>query len=300
MESASIAVVGVGAIGGAIAGDLADLGRHTLQLCSRSPFDRLEVTHPKGTSQHALAALTDPTDASPVDWILLSTKAHQSEAARPWIEALARPGTVVAVLQNGVDHEARIRPLVPAEVGVLPVVVQIPSERTAPGCIDQSHPGMLIVPESTAGRALASLFEAGRTRVSVSDDFLSQAWWKLVNNAALGGVCALALRENGVAREPEVRELVLAAMREVVAVGRAEGAKLPDDAPEKALQMVLGAAPDHASSITVDRREGRRLEWRVRNAVVGELGRKHGVPTPLNDVITTLLAAADGGPDGER
>jgi 2-dehydropantoate 2-reductase len=111
---------------------------------------------------------------------------------------------------------------------------------------------------------------------------------------AIGGVCALALRENGIAKEPEVRSLVLALMREALEVGRAEGAELPDDAPEKALSMVLGAAPDHWSSITVDRREGRRLEWQVRNAVVGEVGRKHGIATPLNDVITTLLRAADG------
>jgi 2-dehydropantoate 2-reductase len=84
-------------------------------------------------------------------------------------------------------------------------------------------------------------------------------------------------------------------MREVATVARAEGANLPEDAPEKALKLVLDAAPDHWSSITVDRREGRRLEWRTRNAVVGETGRRHGIATPLNDVVTTLLKATDAG-----
>ena len=68
-----------------------------------------------------------------------------------------------------------------------------------------------------------------------------------------------------------------------------------DDAPDKVLAMILGAAPDHWSSITVDRREGLPMEWEVRNAVVGRLGRRYGIPTPLNDAITALLRAADVG-----
>ena len=106
-------------------------------------------------------------------------------------------------------------------------------------------------------------------------------------------LCALTLRENGVAARSPVRELVLDLMREVAAVGRAEGAALPDDAPEKALAMMLGAASDHWTSIAVDRREGQPMEWRVRNEVVVRLARVHGIATPLNDAITALLCAAD-------
>ncbi len=72
-------------------------------------------------------------------------------------------------------------------------------------------------------------------------------------------------------------------------------AQLPEDAPRKSIERVLGAAADHWSSISVDRREGRPMEWEVRNAVVGRLGRRYGVPTPLNDAITALLRAADVG-----
>ena len=57
----------------------------------------------------------------------------------------------------------------------------------------------------------------------------------------------------------------------------------------------LRAASDHWSSITVDRREGRPMEWEVRNAVIGRLGRAHGIETPMNDAITALLKAADSG-----
>jgi 2-dehydropantoate 2-reductase len=295
MSESKIALIGVGAIGGSIAADLADLSRHEIQLCTRTPFEVLEVTHPAGTSRAEAGIVTRAEDATPANWILLATKAHQSEGARPWLERVCAPGTIVAVLQNGVDHEERIAPLLPTGTSVLPVVVHVPAEKLAPGKVEQLHTGTLVVPNTDAGHGFAELFEGARTRISVADDFITQAWWKLLNNAALGGVCALTLRENAVAGDLELRSLVLALMAEVLEVGRAEGASLPDDAPDKALAMALGAAPDHWSSITVDRREGRKIEWQARNAVVGARGRRHGIATPLNDLVTTLLRVSDGG-----
>jgi len=293
-----IAVIGIGAIGGAIAADLADLGRHGMVLCARTPFDRLRVRHPQGVSEVSVEIATTPEDAaarfdSAPDWVLLVTKAHQSDGARPWLAALCGSSTRIAVLQNGVDHVERVQPLAPDGTEVLPVVVQVPSERTGPGRIEQSHTGLLFVPDDAAGQAFAALFEGGRTQVRPTADFKSQAWWKLLSNAAIGGVCALAVRPNRVAGEPDVRALVLDLMREVAAVGRAEGAVLPNDAPEKALGLMLSAAPDHWGSIALDRREGRPMEWQARNAVVGRLARRHGIATPLNDAITTLLRLAD-------
>jgi len=294
--TARIAVVGVGAIGGSVAADLCDLGRHEVALCARTRFEALVVEHPAGVSRTTAAVLGGPEDVSrAVDWVLLATKAYQCADARPWLAALCGPGTRVAVLQNGVDHVERVAPLVPDGTEVLPVVVQLPAEKTGPGHVLQARAGMLLVPDDDLGRAFAGLFEGGRTRVVATADFVTQAWWKLVSNASLGGICALALRGNDVANEPAVRDLCLALMEEVALVARAEGAALPEDAPEKALALMLHGAPGHWSSIAVDRRAGRPMEWAVRNDVVGRRGRLHGIATPMNDAITTLLRAADEG-----
>jgi 2-dehydropantoate 2-reductase len=295
MTLRSIAVVGVGAIGGAVAADLAELG-HEVVLCSRSPFDRLIVTHPDGVSRIETPGFTDPSQIRfEVDWIVLATKAHQSTGAQPWFGPLCSNATRIAILQNGVDHVARLQPILPAAARLVPVVVQLPAEKTAPGVIEQTRSGALFSPDSVDGCAFASLFVGGRTKVVVREDFLTQSWWKLLSNAAIGGICALTLQPNRAVSEPGARELALALMREIVEVGRAEGADLPSDAPEKVLGVFVAAAPDHWSSISVDRREGRAMEWEVRNAIVGQLGRKHGIETPLNDAIVALLRLADVG-----
>lgn len=293
VQGQRIAIIGIGAIGGAIGADLLDLGRHQVRLCARTGFDQLVVRHPAGESAFEARLPEKPSDVGVVDWVLLATKAHQCASAEPWLRSLSGPETPVAVLQNGVDHVDRVSPLVDGGTEILPVVVQLPAEKKSPGRVVQEHAGALIVADDTLGLGFAELFEGARTNVVTTSKFTTQTWWKLIMNAAVGGVCALAIRENGIVKDPSVRELVISLMREVTLVGCAEGADLPDDAPEKALDVVLSGATEHWASISVDRREGRPMEWEARNAVVGRLGRKHGIETPMNDAITTLLKAAD-------
>lgn len=297
-----LAIVGVGAVGGAVAADLADAGRVVVIACSRTPFEHLVVEHPHGVSTPSLTALSDPSalpTSVPVDWVLIATKAYSCSLTRaghglaPWLDRLCGPKTCIAVLQNGVDHRERVLPWADVVRSVVPVVVDLPSERIAHGHVRQARAGKLAVAADPAGNEFASLFEGARTRVDVTADLLTRAWRKLLVNAAVGGVGAVTLRGNGVVGEPAVGALVLALMREVAAVGRAEGAALPDDVAETTLQEVLHRSSDVWSSIAVDRREGRPMEWIARNQVVGRIGRKHGVATPLNDALTALLDAAD-------
>lgn len=295
----SISMVGVGAIGGAVAAGLGDAG-HSLTLCVRTPFDRLERSLDGVVSRYAHPVTADPQRVEPTDWLLVCTKAHQTAGAARWFEGLRGDNTTVAVLQNGVDHVERFAPYF-EEYRILPAIIMLPAIADAPGRVRQGRAGTLTVPDDENGRAFAELFTRSSTvKVALTDDFLSVAWSKLVHNAAGGAVCALALRENGLVAEAAMRDLVLGLMSEIIAVGRAEGASLADDLPEQIIARHANELRDHWTSIAVDRREGRKMEWQARNAVVGRLGRRHGIPTPLNDAVTTLLAAADTAPAERR
>ncbi len=136
MSGSTIAIVGVGAIGGAVAAALADLGRHDLVLCVRSAFESLEVEHPGGTSRVTAPVHTAASELSPVDWVLIATKAHQTETTAPWLRALTGASTRWALLQNGVDHLERAKRLQGpdlAPMGVVPVIVNLPADRSEPG-----------------------------------------------------------------------------------------------------------------------------------------------------------------------
>jgi 2-dehydropantoate 2-reductase len=222
--------------------------------------------------------------------VLVAAKAYDTEGVTAWLPGLLGSGTRVAILQNGVEHRERFAAHVAAEA-LLPVIVDLPAERLAPGHVHQRRRGTLIVPDGEAGRSFVALFEGTGLDVSTSADFRTQAWRKLVVNSA-GAVSALTLKPAGIARDDAIGAILLALMRECLAVGRAEGAVLEDSLPEEVLAGTRSGPPDSVNSLLADRLAGRRLETDARNGAVVRIGRRHGIATPVNAMIVALLDAA--------
>lgn len=285
-----VAILGVGAVGGSLA---AELRGHELTLCARRSSPRLIVEEGPRRVQVDAPILCEPSEGTPVDWLLLATKAYQVASTRPWFEALCSDSTRIAVVQNGVEQAERVAGLAPRSCAVLPVVIEACSERVAPGHVRRGHAGRLFVPEGELAREFAGLFEGARARVSLEPEFDARAWRKLALNAALGGTCAVLEAPNGVARDPAVFERVRALLEEVVAVARAVGVSLQPGPLVAYLREVVEGEPEHWPSIALDRREGRPMEWRVRNEVVSRLARHHGVEAPLSDALCEELRALD-------
>jgi 2-dehydropantoate 2-reductase len=286
---ARIAIVGVGAIGGVIAALLQQAGRHELVLCVRRPLGGLTVETPEGEVAVQARVLTDPAEAAAVDWVLVATKAYDVAGAARWLERLCAEGAPVAVLQNGVEHRERFAPYVRAEA-IVPVVVDCPAERQSPERVRQRGVMHLKAAEGKLGEAFAELFAGTAADAVVVPDFVTVAWRKLCHNAA-GVLPALLLRPSGVLRGEAVGETALQVVRECVAVGRAEGARLDDDVPEAVLRAYRAAPADGINSLHADRMAGRPMEIDARNGVIVRLGRKHGIPTPCNQMAIALLEA---------
>jgi 2-dehydropantoate 2-reductase len=292
-----IAIVGVGAIGSVVAGELLRSGCHDVILCARRPFSRIRIAAPDGEFEYSVSPILDPAEVPQCDWTLLCTKAHQVESASRWIRATCGAGSKIAVLQNGVDHADRVRPFV-HNVSIVPVVVQLPARPTSPGEVVQQGPARLTVARDDAGYEFRSLFENGHIDVSLSDDFLTAAWTKLCANAPNGAICALTARPMSVFHDPGIGRLAKDIINEVAAVGRAEGARLDESIAERILSQFANIpdADNHGNSMYYDRMAGRPMELEARNGVVVRLGAKHGIPTPVCAAIYALLKAIDGIP----
>lgn len=286
---ATLALIGPGAVGGVIAATLAQAGGHGLTLCARRPLGEMEVGLLAGPVRFSPGVITDPAQGRPVDWVFVCTKAYDCAGAAAWFPGLVGPETRVAILQNGVEHRERFAPWLAAD-RILPVMVDIPAERPAPGRIVQRGPGKMVVPEGEAGARFAALFAGTALGVTTTPDFRSTVWRKLCLNAP-GAINALLLKPTGVFRDEAVGELARAMVRECMAVGRAEGAVLEDDLPESILANCRAAPPDSVNSQHADRAAGRPMEIDARNGAIVRFGRKHGIPTPCNAMAATLLAA---------
>ena len=286
---ARIAIIGPGAVGGSIAAWLERTGRHELFLCARRPLSGLTVVTPSGTLITRPTVLTQPEDAPAVDWVLVTTKSYDAAGTAAWFPRLGATGAPVAILQNGVEHRERFAPYLPAD-RIVPVVVDLPAERLDPEHIRQRGPGFLTVTDDARGQAFASLFAGTELMLTLTADFPSAVWRKLCLNSA-GVISALVLQPAGVLRDEALADFARELVRECLTVARAEGAVLPDDLVETALRSYRAAPPDAINSLHADRLAGRPMELDARNGVIVRLGRKHGIPTPANQLAVTLLTA---------
>ena len=287
----SLAIVGVGAIGGVVAACLAE--RRPL-LCVRRTFSRLRVRLEQDARivDDLLLVMAPDAVEAPRDIVILATKAHQTEGAAPWLSRLVGPGSIVVVLQNGVEHRERVAPLVDARAVVIPAVVDLPATCATPGEVTLRRAGTLVLPDVPGAGRVARLFEgAPWIRVSIAGDFAAVLWRKLCVNVVSGAIPALTDRPAGVFRDAAVAELARGLVRECMAVARAEGVALPDDLDATIATDFATSSPDGVNAMLLDRRAGRLLESDARNGAVVRFGARHGIPTPLNAMAAAILGA---------
>lgn len=285
----TVAVIGGGAVGGLFAAAAQGCGYDTV-LCVRTPFPVLEI----GDRTVPVRIATDPEHERPVDWVMLATKAHDTPTAAPWLARLVGPGTIVAALQNGLDHEARIRPFA-GEAEIMPALVYTAVERVGPGRIVHHSGSKVFVPEGPAGAAFAGLLAGSDIEIVQEADFLTACWRKMLANSAANPITTLTLRRIGVMREPSIRELAHGLFRETLAVGLAAGAKLTEQDFAAMVERYDTLNPTSGSSMLYDRLAGRPLEYDALTGAVVRMADRQGIPAPLNRAMLALLEALDKG-----
>lgn len=289
-----VAIIGPGAIGTVIAALLHDIGTPvTIAGRTARPFLRLDTG--SGVIDVPGPVLVDPAQApGAADVVFLAVKATQIADAKPWLDALCGPDTVACVMQNGIEQVESVGAVV-RDAEVVPAIVWSPAERHADGTVQlRGEPRFTVPPVSGADR-IRDVLAGSACEFAIDADFATLAWRKLLQNAA-AGLMALTGRRAGMYRRDDVAALTLAYLEECLAVSRAVGVELPDDEPRRLLERFRSFPEDMGTSILADREAGRPLEWDVRNGVICRLGRAHGIPTPVSDVLVPLLAATSDGP----
>lgn len=292
-----VAVIGLGGIGGVAAASLTLAGRHDVVACGRRPLDRMKLHLPdREPVDVAMTTLTDPGDARPVDWVLLATKAQDTASAAPWLQQLCSPRTVVAVLQNGVDHSDRIAPFANG-ANALPTIVYYNGERIAPDHVRMRHISDVDIslPETPNGAAFTDLMAGTAIATRPSADFTTEMWRKLLINIVVNPITALTRQRQKVLRRDDVQDLAASLLTEAVAVARAEGAAMDPQEVERVLAQIRTFPEDAGSSMYFDVMAERPLEAEALTGAVVRAGGRHGIATPMNRAILTLATVLSDG-----
>lgn len=287
-----ILVIGVGAIGGLIAGKLAAVPQLEVHVAARTAAPYLAIRSGAGVVRAPVSWHTAPPDANPFDWVVLATKTYDVGSAGPWMRSCVGPETVLVVAQNGVEQRAVAAQWVTA-ARTLPAIVTHGAMREGAGRIVHTLPGAIRVPDTDAGRRWCRLTAGSGLAVSAVDDFGSALWTKLAYNLvgnSLSTITGLPVR--CIAQHAGLRLLAGHLVREcVAAVAATDGIQLPGELAEQILRYFETLPADVRSSMLQDRDAGRRLEHQAISGAVVRAATRAGIAAPYSVMTTELLDA---------
>ena len=134
------------------------------------------------------------------------------------------------------------------------------------------------------------LFEAGGVKAMIEADILAVKWNKLLWNASLNTLSAIAqVKPFDLLSHEPTADLVRAAMYETVDVAQALGINVSRDEADRHIQ-VTRALPELRTSMMWDVAGGRPIEHEALCGVVVRHGRTTGIPTPTLSLLYTLLS----------
>jgi len=298
-----IAVMGSGAVGGFFGAKLAaaghDLafvarGRHLHALCANG----LQVTSPNGNLKVTDALFTDDTaEIGGVDLILFCVKSYDTEAATEQVKPLVANRTQILSLQNGVDNPDKLARVF-NPVQILPAVVYVGAQLTAPGVISHSNGGRIIFGQidgdsNASSSSLRQTLNAAGIPCEITATIQQIQWTKLLWNAPFCAISCLARASvKEIVESSCLSALALSCMAEVQAAARERGIELRREQFDEIMTFSRGLG-EFKPSMLQDLEAGKPLEYQAMNGIVLRTLRPARVPAPINQAFYAMLKFLD-------
>lgn len=296
-----VCIVGCGAVGSLFAAHLArldDVEVFAYDLAAdhvRAVNERgLRLTGVGELLATRLRATTDAAELPACDFGIVATKAMHTQAAIR-ASAHAFSGGAVCSVQNGIGNEE----LIAGHVDRVIRGTTFPAGKILePGVVQWDVAGDTTIgpfepkpaPMEEVERLADACTRAGMPTKAVPDARGPQ-WRKVIFNAATNPLGALTgLTHGRVCEEPRLRRLVSLLVDEGKAVAAAQEIVLDAD-PEELVDYAARpeVAYGHKASMLQDVEARRQTEVDYLNGGIVEFGRRHSVPTPLNEAIWALV-----------
>jgi 2-dehydropantoate 2-reductase len=315
-------VMGCGAVGGIVAAHLLECGQDVAVYSSNAAIAeavgaRGFQLRGEGTARAVPARVARQVPPGPFDVVVLATQpGHVVAAAQSALASLA-PDGVMLCLQNGLCEERVARVAGPART--VGAVVAWGAAMPEPGLYDRTAAGGFTLGRLD-GSSDARLEEIGRVLecigpTEITANLAGKRWSKLAINCAISSMGTLGGDRLGpLLQHRFVRRLALEVMTEVVHVAQRERVALEKVSGTLDLEWIALTEEDrrasgspallakHAllyavglrfrrmrSSMLAAIERGRQPAVDFLNGEVVERGRKHGLPTPINARVRSLV-----------
>lgn len=303
MAIESVAIVGRGAVG-MLYGSIAErnLGPGAVEFVMD---DERFARHAGETPLVNGAPLRVPTvpasEAAPVDLVILATKATGLGQALDTMEGLVGPETRIVSLLNGVTSEERVAERFGWGRTVLSVAQGMDAVFVG-GEMTYAHPGEIrfgAAPGTKPGvvEDVADLYERAGIPHVVEEDIRRRMWVKLMLNVGINQTCMAFGGTYGSASEPgsEQNRCFVAAMREALAVARAEGVDVTEADLAQMAALTASLDPAGMPSMAQDRINEKPTEVEEFSGTICRLAERHGLLVPTNQWLYQRIRELEAG-----
>ena len=308
-KNLNVAVLGAGAMGCLFGGLLAEKGlKVTLIDVWKEHIDAINKNGLKmdgfgGDRFIKINATNDPKSISPVDVVIVMCKATALEQALTNAKNIVGDKTVLMSFQNGIGHEAIMQNIVGVDKVLGGTTTQasnilgpghIKNHASLPSWIGEYEGGL-----SDRVKDIAETFTAHGLETIASDNVKKRKWMKLFALTAVGPLSAIfdmhhtelyvTNKESKLARELG-KQIIL----ETRKVAQADGVEVSEDECLEMFLKIVDSNQTNKSSIAFDIQYKRKSEIDFINGSVSKIGKKHSVPTPLNDMLYKIIKVKEG------
>jgi 2-dehydropantoate 2-reductase len=293
----NVAVLGAGSIGAPYAAKFFDAQEFSTVLVAREPrYDRLKadglVVNGK---RHAIPVVHPDKAASPMDLIIVALKHHHLPAAVHDLKGLVGEETILISVMNGLDSEEYLGAVYGMDKMLYAVSVGIDPIREG-NSVNYTNLGRIVFGEaensrpSERVRLVQEAFERAGIPSETPVDMMRTLWWKFLVNVGVNQASAVMRAPYGVFQaSPDACALMEALMREVITLAQREGVNLGEKDIDDWYAVLKGLSPKGKTSMLQDIEAGSKTEVEIFAGKAIELGRKHGVPTPVNQTVLSII-----------
>jgi len=258
---------------------------------------QLDLANSSGVESIHLHTSTEVASVHQADLVLFCVKSNDSESVAKHIAPYLLPHAVVVSLQNGVENSMLISQHI--KNAVIPAVVYVATEITAPGCVKHHGRGDLVIGTMSPTRlshpqqtltAVSELFASAQVAVRISDNVMVELWSKLMVNCAFNAISGLSQLSYGKLAEREtIRSTQADVVKEVIAVAKADGVVLSEPEALQTVAHIAVAMAGQKSSTAQDMARHKISEIDHLNGFIVRRGFAHGISTPVNQALYALV-----------
>lgn len=306
-----ITIVGSGNIGGLFGALLTDAGEDVTLVDIRDDLvetiqkDGIRIDTSSGESKHVRVKITnDIASAGISDLVIIAVKSYATRNATESALAVVGEDTYVLSVQNGAGNVETIAQALGDESRIIggiflcvitPITLNHLSWVVGTGGLKMGPISGVMSPQV---EKVADIFRKAGIEVTTSVNVQDLIWNKLLLNSCLCLATVLKLTNDEFLAYPSTRKLVHLIADECIQVARAKGINLAN--PENPMKPLLdtfetfrASGQKPKCSMLQDMERGRKTEIDTINGSIVREGKKHGIPTPVNEVFVWLVKAME-------